>query len=38
MERLKCCAGEGWRISVRLIMWEVQKYYIELSGALILYR
>jgi len=38
MERLKCGAGEGWRISVGLIMWEMQKYYIELSGALILYK
>ena len=26
MERLKCCAGEGWR-SVGLIMWEMRKYY-----------
>jgi len=38
MECLKCGAGEGWRISVGLIMCEMQKYYIELSGALILYR
>ena len=38
MERLKCGAVECWSISVVLIMWEMEKYYSEWGGALILYR
>jgi hypothetical protein len=30
LEILQCGAGEGWRRSVGLIMWEMKKYYIEL--------
>jgi hypothetical protein len=27
LEHLKCIAGEGWRRSVRPIVWEMKKYY-----------
>jgi hypothetical protein len=26
---LKCGAGEGWKRSVGLIMWEIKMYYLE---------